>query len=215
MEITSNTQADLQGFTTAVEQEALSNEDFMKLFLTQLQNQDPTKPMDTQSMLDQTMQMSTIEANNTNIKALEQMKNAFSSAQMVSSLDLIGKKIDIGDTSVELAGGASTFSIYFDQNVQEALINIRDVDGNLVGKLDLEALSAGETSFTWDGKDIYGNSVDDGTYYLEVLATNSDNQALKGSVGNSQISSIEFEDGATKVVVNGQKVDLEDVSKVW
>ena len=118
MELNSVTNSQSKSFTTAVEQEGLSNEDFMKLFLTQLQNQDPTKPMDTQSMLDQTMQMSTIEANNTNIKALESMKNSFNSSQMLGSVDLIGKHIDIGDNGVTLSNQLAN-SPYQNTNTSE------------------------------------------------------------------------------------------------
>ncbi len=55
--------ADGNSYTTGVSNDKLTNDDFLKLMLTELKYQDPTKPMDSASMMDSQLQMSSIETN--------------------------------------------------------------------------------------------------------------------------------------------------------
>jgi flagellar basal-body rod modification protein FlgD len=69
--------------TTAM---GLSTDDFMKLFLAQLQNQDPTKPVDDQAMLGELSQM-------TQVKTLQQVQQALQGSQLAQSSALSGKNV--------------------------------------------------------------------------------------------------------------------------
>jgi flagellar basal-body rod modification protein FlgD len=64
----------------------LTTDDFMKLFLAQLQNQDPTKPMDDQAMLGELAQM-------TEIQTLQSVQKALAGSQLAQSSALIGKHV--------------------------------------------------------------------------------------------------------------------------
>ena len=71
----------------------LSTDDFMKLFLAQLQNQDPTKPMDDSQMLNELSQM-------TQVQTLQQVQQALAGSQLAQSSALIGKNV----TGLDVAG---------------------------------------------------------------------------------------------------------------
>jgi flagellar basal-body rod modification protein FlgD len=74
----------------------LSTDDFMKLFLAQLQNQDPTKPLDDTQMLGQLSQM-------TQVQTLQQVQKALAGSQLAQSSALIGKNVtglDVNGTAV-------------------------------------------------------------------------------------------------------------------
>ena len=64
----------------------LTTDDFMKLFLAQLQNQDPTKPMDDSQMLSQLSQMSMIQT-------FENLQKTLTGSQLAQSSALIGKHV--------------------------------------------------------------------------------------------------------------------------
>ncbi len=215
MEITNATTLSSSSYQTAVEQESLSNDDFMQLLLTELKYQDPTKPMDTKAMIDQTMQMSTIEANNANAKAMVDMQNSFASTQMLNSVNLIGKHIDTGDRSINLSSASSTFSVLFDQDVSTGIITIKDANGTTVNTLDISGVNAGETTFNWDGKDSSDIQLNDGTYTLEVQALNSSGQDIDANIGTYLVSALEFNDGDITVVANDYKINLNNVTKIW
>jgi flagellar basal-body rod modification protein FlgD len=74
----------------------LSTDDFMKLFLAQLQNQDPTKPVDDSQMLNELSQM-------TQVSTLQGVQTALQGSQLAQSSALIGKNvtgIDVNGTAV-------------------------------------------------------------------------------------------------------------------
>lgn len=73
----------------------LSSADFMKLFLAQLQNQDPTKPMDDSQMLAELSQM-------TQVSAMQDVQKALAGSQLASASALIGKHV----TGVDVNGAA-------------------------------------------------------------------------------------------------------------
>ncbi|MGA3030933.1 MAG: flagellar hook capping FlgD N-terminal domain-containing protein [Candidatus Limnocylindrales bacterium] len=73
----------------------LSTDDFMKLFLAQLQNQDPTKPMDDSQMLNELSQM-------TQVQTLQQVQKALAGSQLAQSSALIGRSV----TGLDVNGAA-------------------------------------------------------------------------------------------------------------
>jgi flagellar basal-body rod modification protein FlgD len=215
MEITNNTNVSNAQFQTAVEKESLSNDDFMKLLLTELKYQDPTKPMDTQAMIDQTMQMSQIEANNANVKALASMQSSFTSSQMLNSVNIIGKHIDTGNRDIKLENSVSEFSVLFDEPVETGSVYIKNSAGSIVNTLELANLAAGTTTFTWDGKDYNNNQLPDDTYSLVVEAQNSSNQIIKANVGTHIISSLEFNNGNITAVADDYRIDINNIKEIW
>jgi flagellar basal-body rod modification protein FlgD len=73
----------------------LSTDDFLKLFLAQLQNQDPTKPMDDSQMLSQLAQMSSIQT-------MQGIQSALEGSQLAQAANLIGKNV----TGLDVNGAA-------------------------------------------------------------------------------------------------------------
>ena len=75
----------------------LDKDAFMKLFLKQLQMQDPTDPMDTDKMLEQTAYLGTMEMNQNMQKTLDTLSKSISSSQQMSAISAIGKMADTGE----------------------------------------------------------------------------------------------------------------------
>lgn len=94
--VTGSTGIDGNSYTTAVSNDKLTNEDFLNLMLEEMKMQDPTKPMDSQSMLDSQMQMSSIETNLATIEAMTALQNSFSQMALASATDVIGRIVEDG-----------------------------------------------------------------------------------------------------------------------
>lgn len=94
--VTGSTGIDGNSYTTAVSNDKLTNEDFLNLMLEEMKMQDPTKPMDSQSMLDSQMQMSSIETNLATIEAMKALQNSFSQIALASATDVIGRIVEDG-----------------------------------------------------------------------------------------------------------------------
>jgi len=97
--VQTSTKADAYGnaYTTAISNDKLTNQDFLKLMLTELQMQDPTKPMDSQNMLQSQMQMSAIETNLQTIETMKSLQKSFAQSALSQSAGLIGHIVQNGE----------------------------------------------------------------------------------------------------------------------
>lgn len=86
-----------QSYTSAISNDGLTNEDFLKLMLEELKLQDPTKPMDSSSMLDSQMQMSSIQTNLSTIDAMKSLQESFAQMNLSSATNIIGRIIEDGN----------------------------------------------------------------------------------------------------------------------
>lgn len=96
-----NTAVDAAGntYTASVSGDKLTNSDFLKLMLEELKLQDPTKPMDSSQMMQNQMQMSTIETNTATIDAMKSLQTSFSQTALASAANIIGQVIENGESS--------------------------------------------------------------------------------------------------------------------
>lgn len=121
---TSTTGANGSTYTTAVSNDKLTNQDFLKLMLEEMKMQDPTKPMDSQNMLNSQMQMSSIETNLAMVNAMTSLQNSFSQMSISTAANMVGRIVedgtynDAGDpkgymvSAVELNNGEITLKGY-------------------------------------------------------------------------------------------------------
>ncbi len=101
--ITTSTSTDVYGnsYTTAVSNDELQSEDFITLMITQLKLQDPTNPVDSDSMLDTQLQLSNLEASTATVTAMEALQSTFEQSALSSSAAIIGNIVETGDTDDE------------------------------------------------------------------------------------------------------------------
>lgn len=99
VQVSSQTGIDGNAITTNISNDKLTNQDFLKLMLEQLKMQDPTKPMDSNQMLQNQMQMSTIETNQATIRAMESLQKSFSNVGLTTAASMMGRIIENGDMS--------------------------------------------------------------------------------------------------------------------
>lgn len=97
--VKTSTSTDAYGnaYTSAISNDKLTNDDFLKLMLTELQMQDPTKPMDSQNMLQSQMQMSAIETNLQTIETMKALQQSFAQSALSQASSIIGKSVENGE----------------------------------------------------------------------------------------------------------------------
>jgi flagellar basal-body rod modification protein FlgD len=159
-----------QNLYTEKTDQDLGRDDFLKLFLAQLNHQDPLNPMDSTQFSAQLAQFSSLEQLfnvNSNLKAIKglQVDNS-----RMKALDLIGKEIEAEGNVIYLEQGRpSTGGFTLDGKADTGVL-IRDLNGYPIREIQLGSLNPGEHTFEWDGRDSQGNYMGPGIYSFEVAA---------------------------------------------
>jgi len=213
--------AAIYGTTTEVakvaeDKTALDTDDFMTLLLVELQNQDPTEPMDTQTILTQTSQLATLESSDSTNTALAALTTALGSSNQFSSVAAIGKTADIGSNAIVYEeGSTSSFEMYFPEDVEQGTVEIVDSTGNIIQTLPMGTNSAGIYSFDWDGSNASGGAASSSVYYVNASYTDTSGNALTTRVGAYPIESVKFDGGTTYLKLGSSYVALENIKEVY
>lgn len=194
----------------------MNKDDFLKLFVTQLQNQDPLNPQDGTQFIGQLAQLTQVEQaynTNTNLQNLLSQGNNTTSFAAVS---LIGKEVQALGSQVDLQQGQSAkLNLTLDRPASQVNLTIRDASGNVVKTLDAGALAAGTASVAWDGTDNSGATVAPGAYTFSATAVDVNGATvtatpfIKGRVDGVDVS------GANLILSLGNiKLNMTDLTSV-
>ena len=99
--VNSSVGVDGNSYTTAISNDKLTNDDFLKLLLEEMKQQDPTNPMDSKAMMDSQLQMSTIEANQKMTNAMTSLQQSYENSSLATSASMIGRTVEDGSINEE------------------------------------------------------------------------------------------------------------------
>ena len=161
--------ADSTGASSSTSSQDVDALEFLEIFLVQLENQDPTEPMDTSEMTSQLCSYSQLEqAILTNGYLAEQI-DYFQSAFNAGAAQLIDRNVAVEGNSLNITGDdASTIVLELEGSLPELTITIFDEEGNQVDQFTAENLSSGRNTIEWDGIGSGGEVLPDGEYTYEV-----------------------------------------------
>lgn len=157
--------------------DSLGRDEFMKLFLTQMNYQDPLNPMDSQQFSAQLAQFSTLEQLYNANENLEAIGVSQAQSSQYQALNFIGKEIVAEGDTIALQQGQDATAGFALSAMADCTVYISDSEGMLVGQLNLGILEPGQHTFEWDGKNLSGISQASGTYRFEVEAVGASGQA--------------------------------------
>lgn len=198
----------------------MGKDEFLRLLVTQLRNQDPTNPMDGQQFAAQLAQFSSVEQLMNIEKTLgSQGEMSGLLAQSINSgvaAGLIGKTVE-AEGNVVGFNGADEAHLGFElpDSARQVTITIRDANGNLVREIDLKTRGAGKNTVTWDGKNSAGIMAQEGKYTFEVSANNGDNApvyATPYSIG--RVDRVTFGQDGIRLWMGGASIAMSSVRSV-
>lgn len=204
----------LDNVSVSTDNTALEKDDFMQLLLTELQYQDPTSPMDSDKILQQTTQLATLETQQNSNKVMEELAASFQNTLNFSAISAIGKTAVLTDQITLEEGSSVTFPLDFANDVAAGTITIYDTDENLVATIPLDETEAGVYSYEWDGEDANGEQVAGGNYTVSATYVDAEGESYTTSVGTYKIESIAFEDGVAYAKLGGQYIPFESIVEV-
>ena len=155
---------------------------FLTLLTTQLQNQDPTSPVDSDQFTQELVQFTGVQqsvATNTNLTQLISLQQG---SQVLQSANVVGHQATVTSSQLALQNGTGevTFSTPTAEPIQIAIANSA---GQTVRDVNITS-QAGTNTWTWDGRDNNGNQLANGAYgvALETGTTATNASAVPFSV---------------------------------
>lgn len=194
----------------------MNKDDFLKLFVTQLQNQDPLNPQDGTQFIAQLAQLTQVEqAYNMNTN-LQNMLNQGSNNATLAAISLIGKQVEAPGSELHLQSGNPS-SIYFtlDQPAEQVTVTVKDGNGAVVKTLAAGAWGAGAGSVAWDGTNDAGEQLASGAYSFSVSATSAGGGSVAStSLIRGKVDGIDMSGAIPVLSIGSLKLNLTDVTAV-
>ena len=191
---------------------ALGKDDFLKLLMAQMANQDPLSPMDDTAFVAQLAQFSNVEQLQTANSTLTSLLTASAAANQTAATSMVGKDVQWRSSQVQLGG---TIHAQLAGNAAQVTATISDSTGRTVRTLQVSSASAGALSLPWDGKDDSGNALPPGAYGFDVAASDLRGNAVGVTTAASgHVSGVSFANGVAQLIVDGQAVNLSDVVEI-
>lgn len=198
-----------------------TQERFLTLLITQLQNQDPLDPMDNAQITSQVAQLSTVTGINQLNATLLALSGQLDVSQSMQAANLIGKDVLVPGTAIKVgtsdgATQVTNFGMELLSDAAKVQVDILDASGRVVRTLELQNYSAGVHSLDWDGRDAVGATVPDGRYMARVSAFDVAEQPVSvGALTSGKVTSVaSSNNGVTLDLGLAGSVVLADVRKI-
>ena len=186
---------------------------FLSMLMTQLKNQDPTSPMDTNQFTSELVQFSSVEQQINTNTSLTQLIQLTQAGEVMQASAMTGKQVTVSSDHVPLQNGKGTIQ-FSTTTAQPVDIAIYDANGAKLSDAMLMS-SAGTNTWTWNGTDSSGRTVPDGSYKFAVAGANADGTttALAASV-IGKATGVQSQSNGMQLQLGALSVDFSKVQSV-
>ncbi|MDH0370875.1 flagellar hook assembly protein FlgD [Comamonas aquatica] len=195
---------------------------FLTLLVAQLQNQDPTSPMDNSQLTSQMAQISTVSGIEKLNSTVESVTSQFASMQMLQGVSMIGRAVlsegnQLGLAAKEAEDGTKhltgTAAFDLDASASNVTVTITDANGKIVDTIEMGSANAGRSYFTWDGSNYTGESMD---LRFKVTATNGDAAVKSTTLSPNAVVATSISNGSLMLeLANGESINYNSVKAVF
>ena len=188
-------------------------ETFLTLLTTQMKNQDPLKPLDSNQFTSQLTQMAGVEQQLLTNDLLTSLLKAQSAGGLDNASNYIGKQVTAAWTATEFNDGKATWAYELGKDADKATLQVVDSKGAVVWQGSAPDKSSGLHTFTWDGKMKDGSTVDaGGVYTLKVAATDSSGASIDSqALIQGRVTGVEMYNGEPYLVIGDSILPLSTV----
>lgn len=147
----------------------LGQEDFLRLMTTQLQNQDPFKPMENGDFLGQMAQFSTVSGIDRLQETFTSTADALTGSQALQAASLVDRQVLVPSAQAGFDGeNPMTGVVEVPGQSEAAVLAIQNAQGQLVAQVPLSPGPDGRATFSWDGVGNDGKLAPPGEYRLQA-----------------------------------------------
>jgi flagellar basal-body rod modification protein FlgD len=149
---------------------------FLQLLTTQLKNQNPLDPLDTNQFTQQLVQFAQVEQQMNMNASLTSLISLQRATQTTAALGFLGSTVVVDGDTARLTGGKATWS-YSVEKPSTATINIKNAAGQVV-YTESRTLTPGSQTFDWNGRSTTGQQLPDGDYAISITAKDTNGQLV-------------------------------------
>ena len=188
-------------------------ETFLALLTSQLNNQDPLSPVDSNQFTAQLTQMAGVEQQLLTNELLKSLVAAQGGGGLAGAANYIGKDATAAWSATKFTDGEAEWSYEVASNAASVKLEVLDGAGNVVWSGDAPNKTVGVHEFSWDGEATSGNDGQDGQVYtLKVTAKDAAGGAIDAQVlTHGRITGVEMYDGETYLTVGNSILPLSSV----
>ena len=194
----------------------LGKDEFLKLMMAQLSQQDPTAPSDSNAFVAQLAQFTSLEQMQNVNSTLQSMLIGQASQNNTGAIGLVGKDVLYKTDQITLEqGDHPTTHAKLAAEASEVTATITDESGRIVRTIKMGGQPEGEVEIEWDGREESGNTAKPGKYTVSVIAKDS-----KGNIVNvdqrarGRVTGVSFENGYPEVILGDQRLKMSDIVEI-
>ncbi|MBN9310867.1 MAG: flagellar hook assembly protein FlgD [Devosia sp.] len=187
---------------------------FLQLLTTQLRNQNPLDPLDTNQFTQQLVQFTGVEQQLKTNQFLEAMMTSTQTANNSQAVSYVGKVVTASGTKAELVDGSATWHFAVGSK-SDITATVRDAKGNTVYTKS-GTVNSGESVFTWDGIGNDGKQKPEGSYTVSIEARDSATGKLVdvATEMTGEVTGVDFTGSEPVLIVGGGRVNLSSILSV-
>lgn len=176
---------------------------FLTLLTTQLQNQDPLEPLDTNQFTQQLVEFASVEQLIDQSASLEDLIALQEENTQIGAAGYIGNTIEYDGEAAPFVDGEANWSYILEGDATTVELKVLDSEGTAVYTTE-GSTTAGLHTFNWDGSEDFGAGADPGNYSLSVTAKNADGKTVESSVrAIGKVTGVDLTSGEPILSVNG------------
>lgn len=198
----------------------IGKDDFLRIMITQMKHQDPTKPFDADKLAQELAQITSVEQLQNVNSNLQKMANQNKPMERMTMTSLIGKTITVDRNRFPHVEGQNTnLSYVLPEDASRVRLQLVAPNGEVAYTKEFGKQKAGMNTFVWDGKKDNTTPAKAGTYLMKVEAENAGGQPLNVSAQlQARVIGVSFEGDEAVFLIgdakNQQKITMENVVKI-
>ena len=186
---------------------------FLAMLTTQLKNQNPLDPLDTNQFTQQLVQFTSVEQQLKTNDFLSALVQANTNSVQTNAVNYIGKTVSAEGVRSELVNGKAVWNFSL-EDAANTTVTIKDKDGNVV-YTETGDLQAGAGQFTWDGKTSTGSRAPDGTYSISMTGLNAEGRTVPISTEfTGVVTGVDFTGSEPVLLIGPTRVNLSGVRAI-
>jgi len=198
----------------ASQQIAGNFQSFLTLLTTQLKNQNPLDPLDTNQFTQQLVEFAGVQQQLNTNSSLSTLVSLQQTAQSTQALGFVGKTAVVDGSTTALTNSSATWELSVPKN-STVKVSITSSTGQTVFAGSYSVTAGNNQPFTWDGKGTDGTQYPDGQYKMTATAADSSgNSVAVATEVQGVVSSVDLTQTPPLLSINGQTYTVSQIKSI-